>query len=161
MGLDPNYAGGVYRGQRTRERDDGAAYGSYRAAHAHDLETAGGWSGRNTGAGQIRRASYGPPSGPVDGPRGIGRGLRDIPGGRERGPRSAGPVRGSIPPYARGFVESRGPAAGPGERRFADRGGRGRDYGGDFENGRGRSLPLRYDAGFNRYGDYGSGGFTG
>jgi len=67
MGLDPNYRGGEYRGQRTGGRDDGAPYGRYRAEHDRELQGAGGYRGRATGAGMLRDPGPMRASGPVGG----------------------------------------------------------------------------------------------
>lgn len=45
-GADPNYRGGVYRGQRMYGRGGQAEYGRYRLAHADELGGEGGFQGR-------------------------------------------------------------------------------------------------------------------
>jgi hypothetical protein len=164
MGLDPNYGGNAYRGQRQRETAEGAPYGRYRAEHEEELATAGGWRGSHTGAGQLRRGYGGRPPGPASAPRAARRGLRDIPGGFERGTGSVEPPRGRIPFYARTVVDrpegrSR-PRGSFGDDRVGPR-GRAERYGRDPGPRNDFSRPLRYDGGFKRYGGYGSGGYSG
>jgi hypothetical protein len=164
MGLDPNYSGNAYRGQRQRETPEGAPYGRYRAEHEEELATAGGWRGSHTGAGQLRRGHVGRPSGPAGGPRWARRGLREFPGGFGRGMGSVEPPRGRIPFYPSNpdrEPEGRSrPRGSFGDDRVGPR-GRAERYGRDSGPRYDVSRPLRYDAGFNRSGGYGSGGYSG
>jgi translation initiation factor IF-2 len=161
MGMDPNYRGGRYRGERFREAPDSAPYGRYRADHGRELGGYGGARGGATGAGRLRTAPPARPSGPVAPPlprsteqlRGRGGG-RDTPWrGMDRGydrdfdPRRRGGYRAQGGDPGRGSGPRRGPGGPPG--------GRG-DGGGRLDP----SRPLRYDGGLNRYGGYRGGGFS-
>jgi hypothetical protein len=108
MGMDPNYRGGGYRGQRWYDREHQAAYGRYRAQHDADLGWFGGARGRHAGAGLLRDPGPTLPSGPEGPPRawpekrqrlnrgrGYARWARGAEGGYEREytPRAAGSAR--------------------------------------------------------------------
>lgn len=141
MGMDPNYRGGVYRGQRMREQDDHAAYGRYRREHADELGPYGGFAGRATGAGRLRDPGPMRPSGPAGPPRppyGTGgrRYGRDYGGGYGADFRRTGYDRGPGPRLERAAAE-----------RFRMR---------SFDAARG----PRYDRAFHRYAGYRGTGFS-
>jgi hypothetical protein len=170
MGMDPNYRGDGYGGQRMHRGDDRAAYGRYREEHARELAPHGGPRGRNTGAGQLREFGPTRPTGPepmVRGNRGGPRGGGQIPLRSDRAYRQSGAqVRG------RGYDASYAPVStermpNPGIRMGSPRGGRNPQPGPSRQGGQGgrsdmmdASRPLRYDQGFNRYGGKRGGGFS-
>jgi hypothetical protein len=155
MGMDPNYRGDVYGGQRMHRGDDRAAYGRYRMEHGRELDRFGGPRGRNTGAGQLREFGPTRPTGPepmVHGRRG-GRGPRGIPERsdiafrRTEARLRAESQRPPFPGYG-GRTPDRGIRMGsPGD---GDAGPRGRGRGGN-----------RYDDGFGRSGGSRNGEFRG
>lgn len=86
-GMDPNFRGGVYRGERMQASQGGqATYGQYRLRHQHSLQGYGGYQGRYGGGGYDREYD---------------RGYR--PGHRERRtPRQLGGYDGGYAGYGQG-----------------------------------------------------------
>lgn len=160
MGMDPNYRGGSYRGERFRDEPDRAPYGRYRADHRRELEDHGGARGRATGAGMLRSLPPSRPSGPAGPPQGRStenlRGWRgDDAGGRPRG-RDGGPGRYDRA-YDRPYATGRSRPSGEPRPYGGSRGGRRPgSRGGDLD----ASRPLRYDGGMSRYGGHRGGGFS-
>jgi hypothetical protein len=168
MGMDPNYQGGQYRGQRFEEQNGGAAYGRYRAQHGWELSEHGGPRGDRTGMGQLRRPPPSRPSGPIGGPRPRNPGGEQGYNGRSpQGSRVWGAenrpydrsFRNDVVRQARGNVGRRGVEMSSGRPPMPQQGRpRGPNQGGYrmADSSRG----LRYDGNFGRYGGFRSGGFS-
>ncbi len=149
-GMDPNFRGGKYRGERMQASQGGQApYGRYRQRHAGDLQGYGGFEGRYRGYGRDYDRGYRGGAQP--------RGRYD----REYGAQTPGGLSSDLR-YLRDFNKNspalRGEEGRQGERRrssgWADDSGQRSDPRTDA------SRALRYDEGYNRYGGYSAAGFA-